>query len=539
MPYTNFPDGITSFGVPLPQGSSLPATTGRYIFVSSTTTGAGAGNDGLSPETPKATIDQGIGACTASKGDIVVVMPGHAENLTTADIDLDVAGVRVFGLGEGRNRPVITYSGTTDTTKFDISAANCGVFNIVFNLDSNDGVDSAMTINGVNAEVGFCEFYSGSTGQADTFITVGVADADADRAYIHDNIIRSTTAGAVSAILFAKDHDGLRIINNQIYGDFSDAGISGPTAGDACTNLLIQGNVITNVNAGDWAIELVGTSATGVIANNVLSTDARATALDAGVCVCSGNTWNISTGGDTEAVPVNPVADALTNLLGVDDADNQASTSNVVANDDGSVLERLEGILQRVSGVDSSTNVLGADDSNNDFASTNVAANADGSILERQEYMQALGLSMPLCVEKSDGAVLSGTDPLFDITGGPISILEIVGIVTTQIGAGTTNAKLVITTTTPAATVDMNAAAVDIDADAAGTSYRQINTTAILTPVTAGFVMRGNAFATNDTTFLAPIGQIGMNSDAARAGVIKWYMRYVPLSPNSRVAAAA
>jgi hypothetical protein len=148
-------------------------------------------------------------------------------------------------------------------------------------------------------------------------------------------------------------------------------------------------------------------------------------------------------------------------------------------------------------------------------------------------------LGLPRSIEKSDGAVLSGDDPLFTVTGGPIDVLSITGIVTTQIGAGTTNVKLTLTTVTPAATVDMSAGAVDIDADAAGTSYRHINTTAILTPVTAGFVMKGNAFATNDTQFLVPIGTINLNSSAARAGVIKWYLRYVPLSENSRVAAAA
>lgn len=494
MPLTNFPFGLSSFGVPLPGGSGLPTTFKNVIFVDSAT--GSNGNDGLSPDTPVATIDAGIGKCTASQGYVVAVMPGHTENLSTADIDLDVAGVRVVGVGQGRNRPVITYSGTTDTTKFDISAANCGVLNIVFNLDSNDAVDRAILINGVNAEIGFCEFYAGATGQPDTFISIGAADADADNAYIHDNIFRSTTAGAVSAIVFSKDHDGIRIINNQIYGDFSDAAISGPTAGDACTNLLIQGNVVSNVNSGDWAIELTGTAATGSIIDNRLFTDARATALDAGVCFCSGNLWNITSGGDTEGVPVNPIADATTNLIGVDDADNQAATTNVVAN-------------------------------------------ADGSVLEREEYIQGLALSMPLCAEKSDGAVLSGDDDLFTVTGGPIKLIEVTGIVTTTIGAGTTNVKLTFTTTEPAATVDMNAAAVDIDADAAGTSYQTINTTGILTPVTAGIVKEANAFATQPTQFLVPIGTMKLNSSAARAGVIKWYLRYVPLSPNSRVAAAA
>jgi hypothetical protein len=167
------------------------------------------------------------------------------------------------------------------------------------------------------------------------------------------------------------------------------------------------------------------------------------------------------------------------------------------------------------------------------------AAAGDGvSIAEVLRYIQELGLSSPLCCEKLDGAILSGTDPLFTISGGPIKLIEITGIVTTLI-VGAANAKLTYTTVAPAATVDMSAGAVAIDDDAAGTSYQTINTTGIFTPVTAGIVKEANAFATKPTQFLLPPGSLGLNCTAARVGVIAWYLRYVPLSPNSRVVAAA
>lgn len=169
---------------------------------------------------------------------------------------------------------------------------------------------------------------------------------------------------------------------------------------------------------------------------------------------------------------------------------------------------------------------------------TGAAAGNNVSMAEVMRYIQDLNLSQPLCCEKSDGAVLNGDDPLFDITGGPIKLIEITGIVTTTI-VGAANGKLVYTTTTPAASVDMSAGAVAIDDDAAGTSYQTINTTGIFTPVTAGIVKEANAFATMPTQFLLPIGTIKFNASAARVGVIKWYVRYVPLSPNSRVVAAA
>jgi len=140
------------------------------------------------------------------------------------------------------------------------------------------------------------------------------------------------------------------------------------------------------------------------------------------------------------------------------------------------------------------------------------------------------------CVEKSDGGVLAGADPLFEITGGPI-IASIVGIVDTVIG-GAANGKLQYTTVNPAATVDLSAAAVAIDNDAVGTSYRSVGATSVFTPVTAGTVII-DPVTVEDCQFLLPIGTLYFHSSAARSGYIKWFLTYRPLSPNCIVNAAA
>jgi hypothetical protein len=168
------------------------------------------------------------------------------------------------------------------------------------------------------------------------------------------------------------------------------------------------------------------------------------------------------------------------------------------------------------------------------------ATGAVGVATSAISYLKQLvgfSLSAPQCITKSDGSVETGDDALFTITGGPV-LAQFYGVVTTVIG-GASNGKLTQTTTDPAATIDLSAGAVAIDSDASGTSYRHINTTAILTPVTAGSVMTGNAFATQDVTFLLVPGTVYFNCSAARTGVIAWHMRYTPLSPLSRVAAAA
>lgn len=117
---------LTVAGVPI-MGGSLPLTTGTYFFVSSLV--GSNSNDGRSAESAFATIDYAIGMCTANKGDVIVVMPGHAETISAAGgITADVAGISIIGLGRGSLRPTISFSATAST--FAISAANVLVRNI-------------------------------------------------------------------------------------------------------------------------------------------------------------------------------------------------------------------------------------------------------------------------------------------------------------------------------------------------------------------------------------------------------------------------
>lgn len=147
----------------------------------------------------------------------------------------------------------------------------------------------------------------------------------------------------------------------------------------------------------------------------------------------------------------------------------------------------------------------------------------------------SLASLLPRCIEKSDGAVLSGADDLFTITGGPV-IGMVVGVVTTIIG-GAANGTLQITTTAPAGTTSLSTT-VAIDSDAVGTSYRFVGATGVLTPITAGAVII-DPVTVDDCRFLLPIGTVSFLGSAARTGNIKWYMHYIPLSPNSLVVAAA
>ena len=79
------------------------------IFYVHSGTGTDAAGYGQNPDAPVATIDYAVGLCAADKGDVIYVLPGHNEGLGDAQIDLDVAGISVIGLGQGSLVPRIDF----------------------------------------------------------------------------------------------------------------------------------------------------------------------------------------------------------------------------------------------------------------------------------------------------------------------------------------------------------------------------------------------------------------------------------------------
>jgi hypothetical protein len=503
---------------------------GNVFFVDSGATRASDTADGFHgqmPDTPFATIDYAIGKCTANNGDVIVVAPGHNEVLgNDGAIEIDVAGITILGLGTGSDRPTIDFDHATATVS--VRANNVRLINLLFNPSVTAvaiGVEIQTGKTGIVIED--CEFAVGEDGAGtDEFVIALKLDGGNTgttvkgcKFYTHASAAHATHAISIAA---------------------------------ACNQYVIEDCIIRGAFATGGIVEAAA-GADVIIRNNEIKTTGTNISLNASTT--AGRYGNTADGASE---------DSGANFIGVDDSDNAIATTNVVANQDGSILERLEQIQEAVNigtgtslgenkslvdalgtnGVtvtDSAVSVLGAigaNSANNAFDSSTVAANADGSMLERLEYVQttmAIKASIPQCIEKSDGAVLAGTDDLFTIAGGPV-LAQVFGIVTTEIG-GAANGTLQITTTVPAATANLSTT-VAIDNDAAGTSYQFVGATGVLTPTTAGAAII-DPVTVDACWFLCPIGTVKFLGSDAQSGVIKWYMRYVPLSPSSTVTAAA
>jgi hypothetical protein len=129
-------------------------TTGNTWYVHN---GTGLdGNIGDAPVRPFKTLDYAIGKCTASKGDVIYVMPGHTENIAAAGaIAMDVAGINVVGIGRGSLRPTFTL--TAAASSVTISAADCMISNCIFTAGFAD-VATCFTVSAKNARIEKCFF---------------------------------------------------------------------------------------------------------------------------------------------------------------------------------------------------------------------------------------------------------------------------------------------------------------------------------------------------------------------------------------------
>lgn len=262
---TNFPGGVSSFGLPvLP--SNVPATSGSVFFVDSVT--GSNGNSGKDTTHPFATIAYAITRCTASKGDTVVCMPNHTEAVVGAGtITASKAGIRIVGLGYARQRPVITYT-TAAAASVDVTAAGVLIQNVVFQAVGVDAVTAMVNVSAAGVTFRYCEFETGdATNQAvlGMLTTAAASRLVVDSCHFHG----SADAGTATAIRIVGG-DAIQIVNNVIWGNYTTSlgGIDNPTT--AATGLIIQNNVIVNQTASSTKAIVLKSDSTGIVVDNRL-----------------------------------------------------------------------------------------------------------------------------------------------------------------------------------------------------------------------------------------------------------------------------
>lgn len=253
---------------------------------------SGSNNNKGTYREPFATIDYAVSKCTANRGDIIMVMPGHTETASAADaIDLDVAGIAVIGLGSGTLMPRVDY--TAAAGEIAVGADNVTIHNINFHANVTDVLIAVDIEDGVDyCTISDCLFDVETTA-TDEFATAIRLTNNNTGCRIVGNIIEQGLGGAVSAIKLDADTHRTIIEDNIITGDYSTANIHGDTT--LSTELLVRNNLLVNGGSGgvgtEPVVELL-TGTTGVLSwNTGFCNVATVAAAWVGDTVFHDNTW--------------------------------------------------------------------------------------------------------------------------------------------------------------------------------------------------------------------------------------------------------
>ena len=302
MAISNYPhgfaDGIVIRGIPIKL-----MHPGKVWFVNNSSVlpedgiAGSNGNDG-SFLRPFSTLDYAIGRCTASRGDVIALMPGHAENISAASgITSDIAGVAVVGLGAGTLRPKFSFTAAAATHV--ISAANCSFYNIQWEANFLD-VTTGLDVSGVDG-LSFENCYFTDAGSNLNFIdTIDLATGADDISFVGCKFIGEDAQN--DSFITGVAHDKFYISDCQFQSNVAQAAVVGliESSGNV-TNMWIKNSAFRSNVDGALFLDFNGTANSGVISDCNFSSIDTADAVTAGFDVTGAHVFECYVAGEADS----------------------------------------------------------------------------------------------------------------------------------------------------------------------------------------------------------------------------------------------
>ena len=230
------------------------------------------------------TLNAALALCQAGVENYVIVLPGHAENVSAADqMSSLIANTKIVGMGEGTLRGAFTWTAATATFLLDVANVKLSNLQLVLATSANSGVSVAapITVTGSSCEISDCLITA--PGDANDLATIGIT-VSTGGAYF--NFLRNVCIGATAAIStaflsIAAVVDGVLLQGNYISWATSVVTVGSVRATAAATNLRILDNFIANKLASSEEALTLANSVTGFWDRNFLVVNDNASvALD-------------------------------------------------------------------------------------------------------------------------------------------------------------------------------------------------------------------------------------------------------------------
>lgn len=227
-------------------------------------------NRGLSPSDPLATIAYALTQCTAGRGDNIIVLQGHAENVSSAGfITVATTGVTFLGLGNGSLRPTLTWTATAGTILHTVTTgANATWDNFYFNLAGIDAVTVGITCAAADVTFRNCKFNTSTTA---IIALKGMSLAATANNFKMEKceVVAGVSTANTTTFLEIVGTDGLKLIDNIMWGYFTTS--LGPVSNitTLMSNVYIKGNLFANKTASSTVcISCASLVSTGYIVDN-------------------------------------------------------------------------------------------------------------------------------------------------------------------------------------------------------------------------------------------------------------------------------
>lgn len=253
-------------------------TFGNIFYVDSGATAASDSNNGKDPiKSPMATLDAAIGLCTANNGDVIYVLPGHSETLSSTSTTVDVAGVTIIGLSNGAAKP--TFNCTATGSRINVSAANCTFQNLRMVAGVGDVVTAFLHATAAqNTRYLDIEFTASSTFNFINQYTLGAANIS-DGCRWERNYVRTADAGQLALVVTAAAQNDLKFYDNYVVHAAAAAGLLTAGAVDLL-GLDVRGNFVqtgqTDGSVGVLVITTSTASSGSIVDNDMKTADAAA-----------------------------------------------------------------------------------------------------------------------------------------------------------------------------------------------------------------------------------------------------------------------
>lgn len=277
MPYNQ----NSGYGAALAAAFAAKANGGHVFMVAKTAAAGRQLMQDLFPVDPEginryaATIDSAVGYCTASRGDVILVAPGHTEAVSSATaLALDKAGVSIVGLGEGSLRPTITLDTATAAT-IGVSAANVSVKNMIFTANFADIVSFFTLTTANNFTLDGCLFKAtASNMNALHVVDTNATTSNADGLTITNCTWIEPDLATLSMVKMDGDNSNVTIKNNfvQLGVNNNKPSLMVIAAGKSVFNADIGHNKVYRLNTdtatGGILVTTDQTDNSGMIYNN-------------------------------------------------------------------------------------------------------------------------------------------------------------------------------------------------------------------------------------------------------------------------------